>query len=363
MTPTGIISASSFRSGDATRHAWYAVGMLALGHMLIDGTSIYTATSLAAWATAAQDPLWIMAMYNCLAFAPQIALGWIVDRLKSPSLSACIGALMVVAAALIWPHMPMQALCLAGLGNALYHVGAGSLCLQFAGGRAAMAGVFVGPGSIGVILGTFMGSGWWPGAEILIVACTLLALWVAFLRVPATLNIPPCRCATWSAHALAIVLLLLAVASRQLVAGAVNGSWFTLPWAWILIAVAATVGKITLGFAADRFGWLLIGAGLAALAAPLVAASQGHLCISVAAAILAQAAMPVTLAGLSRLLPRYPALAFGLTSCAIWLGSRLADIFPQPIPPAVLLGTQLTAACAIAAAILLMRRTTSPTST
>lgn len=347
-------SPSSVRCGPGAGRAWPMIGGLALGHMLIDGTSIYAATRLAA--AAPQDALWIMAAYNFVAFAPQAALGWIVDRLQGSAPAAALGAALVVGAALLGPWAPLAAIVLAGLGNALYHVGAGSLCLQLARGQAALAGVFVGPGGIGVILGTFMGSGWWPGAAVLIAACALLALWVALARAPAAGEIPPRYGVPWVAG----VLLLLAVAARQLVGGAVNGSWFAQPGAWILIACAATTGKMALGFVADRCGWMRTGAGLAALAAPLVAASSGHLGMSVAGAILTQAAMPVTLAGLSRLLPRHPALAFGVASSAIWLGGLPAHLLPNPIGPGILLGVQLGAAGAIAAALWLMRQEPAP---
>jgi MFS transporter, FSR family, fosmidomycin resistance protein len=347
-------------AGVSADRAWLVVSALALGHMLVDAASIYVAMRLAMAATTPADPLWIIAAYNCLAFAPQAALGGFVDRLRCPAPAAAAGALMAVAAALLWPDQPMLALWLAGLGNALYHVGAGSLVLQLARGRAAMGGVLVGPGDLGVVLGTFMGSGGWPGAGVLLVTSALLAVCVAFIRLPAAPGAPSTssarRRSTRAASALAILLLLLAIGSRQFVGGALNGPWFAQPQAWILMAVAAMVGKMTFGFLADRCGWMLTGAGLAALAAPLVALGPGYLGLSLAAALLAQAAMPVTLAALSRVLPQRPALAFGLASSALWLGGLPTDPLPHPLHSSLLLAVQLTAACAIAAALLLLRR-------
>jgi FSR family fosmidomycin resistance protein-like MFS transporter len=251
----------------------------------------------------------------------------------------------------------MTAVILAGLGNALYHVGAGSVCLQLARGNAAMGGVYVGPGDLGVVLGYFVGLNQWGGITLITLACTSVALCAAIAafnrRFDSPPN-PPAPVRPFPLVPLIVPLLILAVAARQLVGGSLGGPWLSQPSAWIALACAAMAGKMLFGFAADRFGWMLVSVPLAVTAAILLPFSTARLPVALAATLLVQAAMPVTLAAMSRTLPTRPALAFGAASTAIWLGSIPAMIVT--LPKEIVWSAQAAAAAAIATALLLLRR-------
>ena len=72
----------------------------------------------------------------------------------SGALSSIRGELLVLAPG---PIAPLATMIVAGVGNALFHLGAGGLVLRSAGGRATPAGVFVAPGALGLGLGMWMG--------------------------------------------------------------------------------------------------------------------------------------------------------------------------------------------------------------
>jgi FSR family fosmidomycin resistance protein-like MFS transporter len=328
------------------------VTVLGIGHMVVDATTIYTATRIADLRTVNyEQAVAVIATYNFLAFATQALLGWIVDRLRAPAPAAALGAAFSVLAAVLWTTQPMLALVLAGIGNALFHVGAGSICLQLAQGRAAISGVFVGPGSVGVILGAFMGQGQWGGAWLLIAAAALVAAHATTLLahcLPTATRAPGRKSADWSA---ALLLLLFVVAARSFTGGLLTGPWQTQHGLWIALGVAAAVAKILAGFAADRAGWVLIAGTCALLAAPLVIYGQSHPAGAVLGIILVQATMPVTLSATWCLMPDRPALAFGLASLALTLGTAPAE-WGWPMPGALpLMLLQVSTAAALVAAI------------
>jgi hypothetical protein len=333
---------------------WAALAILPLTHMIVDSLSIYTAMRIAVVVFARQHDVWIIDLYNLLAFAPQVLLGWAVDRARLPRAAAVVGAALAALSAIIWPWEPYLALWFAGLGNALFHVAGGSICLQHSRGKAALGGLFVGPGDLGVVLGTFLGSGLWPGSLLLLLAGILATVATAFPRPPATpqpsLHSPLPK----TSVGIVILLLFLAVASRQLVGGAVGGPWLASPPAWLAIAVVAMLGKMSLGFVADRWGWMLVAVPLTLAAAPLVGL-RGHLPGTLIATFLVQAAMPITLAAMLRLMPRRPAFAFGIASTALWLGGLPATLAWLTWPPTAITAVQLAAGLALAAALLILR--------
>ena len=265
-----------------------------------------------------------------------------------------MGAAMTVAALLLWPMMPVTAVVVAAAGNALYHVGAGGACLKLARYRAAMGGVFVGPGGLGVVLGVFLGMEKWPGIAALIAANAVVAglagLW-CWKRQQPTETMPSIG---GGRRAAIIALLVVALAARQLVGGAVGGPWLSQPAAWIALACCAMVGKMIFGFVADALGWMRTVVPLVVVAALLLPVAGGHWGVAAAATFLVQAAMPVTLAAMSCVLPGRPALAFGAASSALWLGALPAMV--SHVPGAVVWAAQGGSAVAIAGALWLLAR-------
>ncbi|MDR2189967.1 MAG: hypothetical protein LBP53_01965 [Candidatus Peribacteria bacterium] len=51
---------------------------------------------------------------------------------------------------------PLFAVIITGLGNALFHVGGGSIALQLGHKKATLPGIFVSTGAMGIFLGTFL---------------------------------------------------------------------------------------------------------------------------------------------------------------------------------------------------------------
>ena len=96
-------------------------------------------------------------IYNFIAFALQVPIGYLADRLKLRHTYCAIFGCLLVAAGLLLPGLPWVKLGLCAFGNAFFHIGGGIDALVNAGGRFARSGIFVAAGGIGVPLGTLAG--------------------------------------------------------------------------------------------------------------------------------------------------------------------------------------------------------------
>jgi len=98
----------------------------------------------------------IVVGYDLIAFAVQLPLGLLVDKVNAPRVASIAGVVLSAMAVLSATGRADVTMGLAGIGNALFHVGAGGVVLANARGRAAPAGLFVAPGSLGLGLGLWL---------------------------------------------------------------------------------------------------------------------------------------------------------------------------------------------------------------
>lgn len=287
--------------------------------------------------------------YDLIAFGGQTFIGLMVDRFARPRLAVLLGLGLTIACVAVAPFQPVAAMLFAGLGNALFHVGAGTLTLCMSRGRSAPAGIFVAPGAIGLGLGTWLGRQGlflpWPllAALALCVAVTLLTRDPEQHRVehdpdgPMPLRTP----APTAAVGFAIVaLLLLSIVVRSHVGFAGAQSCPSGIATVVGLTLAAFGGKALGGIVSDRIGWAAVSVGALLISAPMIAFSHGALPIILPGMFLFQMTMPVTLTAVALVMPRRPALAFGLTCLALILGAlpALTHSFRGLFRPELLFG-------------------------
>jgi FSR family fosmidomycin resistance protein-like MFS transporter len=247
-----------------------------------------------------------------------------------------------------WLGFGEAAVLMAGLASAAFHVGAGALTLRSCGGRSDAAGLFAAPGVIGLAIGGALAvSGHYLYLPFLILLVALLILiqaWPVPPRLPS--DSKPSKEPIFEAHDWIMIGLLTAVALRSLLwtsfqlasAGQIN--------ALIALAVAAGVGKIIGGFAAERLGyrrWTLLSL---LIAAPLLAFAGKKLALLLPGVALLQSSIPCSIAAMARLLPARPATATGLVlGLAVALGGLPTMLaVPPNLTPAVALAIILVAA-------------------
>jgi FSR family fosmidomycin resistance protein-like MFS transporter len=263
----------------------------------------------------------LVLLYNSLAFGFQWLVGILADLRGAYRLIAAVGTWLIVAAVVIEPSYPWAGVVLAGIGNACFHVGAGAVVLQQSHGRAAEAGVFVGPGAIGLATGLWLGlnSDLWRQPIIALLVCSSLLLprFIPSVAAPSMQRFRPT--AAWIA--VPVALLLGSVAIRSAVGGLLSGSWRTSAFASLALAAAAMTGKCVGGALSDRLGWRTSSTFALLLAAPLVAFGLQRFDAALTGMVVFQFTMPVTLAAVYLAFPRWPGLAFGLPCLALLLGA------------------------------------------
>jgi len=258
------------------------------------------------------DPAAVILLYNLFAFAVQMPVGLLADRLGRCHWFAAGGCLLVLTGWLLPPGL--AAAVAAGLGNAAFHVGGGLDTLNSGEGKAGPLGLFVSPGAFGV----YLGGRWAFSASALIVCLTLLAAAIVLALVcrgpdNAPLAVPQGTPRFWTA---AGCLLAVVVLRSWLGLGA------SLPWKagmGFAAVFAVAAGKAAGGYAADRFGMLPVAVTSLGLSA-LCFLGGNRPGLGLAALALFNMTMPLTLHAMARLLPGLKGFSFGLLTFGLFLG-------------------------------------------
>jgi FSR family fosmidomycin resistance protein-like MFS transporter len=301
-------------------------------HALVDAACV-TAVVRASRGSYVADlgAFWTVAGYDLLAFGLQFPLGLLMDRLRLARLSMIAGAAMAAVVLAPGAIPPLATMIVAGVGNALFHLGAGGLVLRSTGGRAAPAGLFVAPGALGLGLGLWMGRTGQGSTFPIYIALAFAVIALITLDKPAAAGESVPRGAAPQPAVLPwlilLMLLLVSVAVRSFVG---FGACFECPGGLALVIglpAAGFLGKLVGGMVADRLGWLRTSIGALLLSLPLIAFSGGSLVLALPGVLLFQSTMAVTLVAVYALMPRWPATAFGLPSLTL-----IAGAFPTFFP-------------------------------
>lgn len=255
-------------------------------------------------------------LYNFCAFALQMPIGLLADRLGRQGRLAALGCGLVSAGWAISP-VPVAAAVTAGLGNACFHVGGGVAILRDGGDRAAPLGIFVSPGAFGIYLGTLLGRrdgfpGWAAAAGLVLFALALLLpeRREGETAAPAEAPFPDRN------EVVVLICCFLVVVLRSYLGMVLAFPWKNGGWA-LALTCALVLGKAAGGFLGDRLGMVRAAVLSLGLAVVLFCLS-GSPWAGTAAVFLFNMTMPITLWAAARLLP--PGFAFGTLTFALFLG-------------------------------------------
>jgi len=261
--------------------------------------------------------LWLL-LYNFCAFALQMPLGALADRLNRNGVLAAGGCGLIALCPLL-PRGTAMAVT-AGVGNALFHIGGGLDTLNDSKSRAAALGIFVSPGALGLSLGMLCGQGkalplWVPSMVLAGLAGGILALcrgsFGSLRSENAEASLVP------AGEGVRLVPLFLVVVLRSYM-----GMQQSFPWRqqWAMaLTVMLVLGKASGGFLSDRLGARRASAlslgGAAGLYLLCMLPGPGLLAV-----LLFNMTMPITLWAAARLLPGAKGFVFGLMTFALFLG-------------------------------------------
>jgi MFS transporter, FSR family, fosmidomycin resistance protein len=298
----------------------YSLAFLAVSHMLVDAVcAMMIFSGLRVNLLSTGDFATIVIIYNTLAFAMQAPLGVILDRWQNPRLAIILSFLaLAVSAAGLW-YSPFAAIIIAGLANALFHLGGGTISFYYSPGKASMPGVFVAPGDIGLFAGTLLGKSGNISALAAIPVLILFAAVIFFIRLP-KVDYSERTAAPHLDLERILLLVFVCIAVRSMIGTMAVFPWEKEPRLLLMLTAAIVIGKGIGGFLADRYGWIRVPIAGLLLSAPILAFGRGFPALAIAGMLLFQMTMPVTLTALYKILPGRPGFAFGLSALALMIG-------------------------------------------
>ena len=309
-------------------------------HFLVDLSCIYFLSGVLI-PIARDHEEWVRwaVFYNMMAFAVPALVGFLADKLiRGRRLLLSGTGCFLVAGGYFLFRTPMASLFLIGLGNGMFHVGAGMEVLKDAQEKYAPPGMFIASGALGVFLGSTWGKAfiplWIPFILILSGSGIILVIWNFAVRrstaVSGSFSIQKSPGENGNSAApgsslrvtvLCTAMLFVVVVIRSYYGSILGYGWKTGFRMGLIFTLCIAAGKFLGGIAADHLGirpavWLSLGLG----AVTAFFSFQGPLpgCISV---LLFNMTMPLTLSLLVKELPRFPGFAFGFLMLALFLGT------------------------------------------
>jgi MFS transporter, FSR family, fosmidomycin resistance protein len=267
----------------------------------------------------------LVIVYNILAFGLQTIVGFVSDFYKSPRIIALLGSILTGLSAFTFLYFPVLAIVLAGVGNACFHVGGGSICLNLIPKKASAPGIFVAPGALGLMIGTLLGKSGhfivWPFVLGLFILSCLM-----FIVKKPEMNYrkEEPEESSFKSFELIILLIFIAIVIRSMVGMVIVFPWKSDINLLIILTLSVVLGKGLGGIIADRFGWIRVAVGALLLSVPCLAFCSNIPLLAIIGMFLFNITMPVTLIAISNLLPGRPGFAFGLACLALLIGTLLA---------------------------------------
>ena len=282
----------------------------------------------------------LVVLYSILAFALQVPIGVLADKFKVPKQFALGGILLNFFAVLFLFYSPIAAIVLAGIGNALFHVGGGVISLNLTPKRATAPGIFVAPGAIGLFVGTMIGNLGLFNQTLFVLLMTISFIFIVVTKVP-KLNYK-CENVRVGYFELVFLLFFFAIAIRGFVGFLLIFPWKANIYLTIFLVSGVFLGKFLGGILGDKFGWIKVSMISLVISAILLTFYPGVWYLAIAGMFLFNIVMPITLVAIANLFPGKPGFAFGVNCLALIIG-----VFP------IYLGIKLSSLWLIGLVILL----------
>jgi len=300
-------------------------GLYALAHFAVDFSCAFLIFS------ELQGSLqWLLCLllYNFFAFAMQMPLGILADKMRMTKSLAALGCIIIAASPFI-AAFPLAFSAIAGLGNALFHIGAGRDVLIGRNNRFSAVGIFVSPGAAGIFLGTLAGKvnliPTLAVSAVLLVFATVIFFAIPILWDDNRMIIPEQTGSILgegeSGKILLFMLgsLFLVVCLRAYVGMTLSFPWKSAENNVFYLMAAVVCGKEAGGILADCFGPLKTSFASLILCGILLLFYTVPLC-GIFAVFFFNMTMPITLGGVSNLLKSNPGFAFGILTFGLFVG-------------------------------------------
>ena len=279
-------------------------------------------TIYAKWMLNAQWAFFAILIYNILAFWLQTIFWALTDKFKCPKFVALLWCWLVALWAIVLRFCPWCATILVWIGNALFHVGGGVICIWINPEKATPSGIFVAPWSIWVVLGILLWKSWnfvWRHGVISLLVSTILIRF--YPRNDNTYKIVNSfskenkinfKVWVW----IISLLLLISIVIRSFI-------WFIINYPrkiWtllIIFTIFVMLGKSLWWVLADKFGRKKVWVISLLLSLPCLLFGSQSIIIWLIWIFLFNITMPIALIALIKAMPKRWWLAFGLLCLAL----------------------------------------------
>lgn len=264
-----------------------------------------------------------MIVYNFFAFAMQLPIGIIADKVNKNALCSAIGCLLV-ATSFGFSDFGILACFIAGIGNAMFHVGGGIDVLNISNKKATLSGIFVSTGAMGIFLGeksNTIGFNKYYLVVIILILSAILLLWLYNQIKEKVSNekviIPKIN----SNEMIAIICLILTVCIRGYVGLILAFEWKSKFILAVISICAVVFGKMLGGIIGDKIGFKKISLISLIISAVCFIFAFNNSILGILAILFFNMTMPITLTALSNILNNNKGMAFGLLTFALFIGA------------------------------------------
>ncbi len=299
----------------------YTITVYSLAHLVVDFSCAFLM-----FFRISNSSQWYLCLllYNFCAFAMQMPIGLLADKINRNAIFAAVGCAFV-AMSFSFSSFFVPCAVIAGLGNGLFHVGGGIDVLNISKEKSSALGIFVSPGAFGLYLGTLFGKkGELPAILIVVILLAMAAVILAICYKSKGSFVSDNSPVSFKdmdspAFMIAVISLFIVVCLRAYVGMILNFPWKA-EKSWGLILICAIVlGKAVGGILADVTGSIKASVLSLGISAFLFMFSQ-YPVAGILAVFLFNMTMPITLWAVARILPGAKGFSFGLLTFGLFLG-------------------------------------------
>ena len=302
------------------------VGIYSIIHFIVDMTCAILITRIIT--TVVNENIKIIIaifLYNLFAFAFQLPFGILADKLNKNAIVSAIGCLFIIIAYLV-NSFGILAAIIAGIGNALFHVGGGIDVLNISDKKATLPGIYVATGAMGLYIGLkskLFENYMFYGITITLVVSIILLLWLyKQAKEKYNINNELQEYEELSGDKQIIAYcLLVTICIRSYLGLILNFEWKSNFVIGLITVSAVVLGKMLGGIIGDKFGWKKISSLSLVGSAILFIFSFDNMICGILAILLFNMTMPITLTALSNMMYKNKGMAFGMTTLALFIGA------------------------------------------
>lgn len=299
------------------------VFIYSLVHLVVDLACAVLVKKLVTPNTENELVLFIaVVLYNFFAFAIQFPIGIMADKINKNGIVALVGCMMV-AFAYLFSNFALIPCIIAGLGNAMYHIGSGIDVLNISDKKASLSGIYISTGALGIFLGSSQDVTIFNGYRmvfLLIISAIIIKILYDKIKdkvINEEIIIPMIN----KNEKIIIICLMITVIIRSYMGFILAFEWKKDFYLEFIATLALIFGKMFGGIIGDKIGFLKISIFSLLISSIGFILAFNNWIIGCIAILFFNMTMPITLTALVNLLPNNKGMAFGLLTFALFLGS------------------------------------------